>query len=853
MAELPTGTVTFVFTDIEGSTSMLQRLGDDFLGVLEEHHRLIRDAFGEGTEIRSEGDAFFYVFPSAPAAIRAACSAQRHIAAFDWPEGGSVLVRIGMHTGEGVLGGDDYVGIDVHRAARIVAAGHGGQILISEATRLLSATVFNEDVVLTDLGEHRLKDLHQPEHIFQVVVGGLPNDFPPIASLDVAPNNLPSQPTSFVGRARESDEVRSLLGQHRLVTLTGASGTGKTRLAIHVATAAQSEFPDGVYFVPLDSLASAELVATAIADGLGIVDESNGSTLEAVIETARTKTMLVLLDNFEHVLPASADVSALLVDAPALTVLATSQRPLRIRGEHPYQVPPMSIDEATALFVDLTDAGGISDDQRPVVEAIVELLDRVPLAIELTAPRMNLFGLAGLRDRLTERLEVPEAGLGDAPERHRSLTNAISWSYDLLDPEHRSLLRQLSIFEGGFTLDAAEAVADTSTGTTEGVAELLDRSLIRNRVQRGEVRFSMLESVRRFALDELSDAGEDAAAAERHAHYFVSLTETAAPELEGAGQQVWVDRFADELDNVRAVLRLSRDTGDPDLGLRTAGSIWRFYHRRGHLVEGREWLELLLEMEDASPAARAIGLEGLAGIEYWQADYSGARDHYEELLALYEALGQQTKVADTLFALATTTQWLDDLAGGRAYAEQAQVAYEAAGAPHGAARVAAGLAWNAWRSGGDLEGALELWTEARALSVAIGDESEVRQHNAAISAILLQLGRTGEAIEVAAECLDAMVEAADAPGTIMAIDFLSAAVAGEEPEAAVSLAAAAESLRSEAGGGISAESVDLEPVRSQVAGVLDPAAIDAAWDEGAELSFEEAAALGFEVVGRILG
>jgi len=851
MSELPTGTVTFVFTDIEGSTSMLQRLGDAFVTVLEDHNRVIRGAFGDGTEIRSEGDAFFYVFSSAPDALLAACAAQRRLADFAWPEGGTVMVRIGMHTGEGVAGGDDYVGLDVHRAARIAASGHGGQILVSEATQVLSVSTLTPEVTLVDLGEHRFKDIEEAEHLYQAVVRGLPTDFPPITSLDVAPNNLPTQPTGFVGRTSEVEEVSELVEQYRLVTLTGPGGSGKTRLALRVASTLQAGFPDGVFYVPLESLRSPELVVTELAERLGVTNGAGDSLLETVIDTSAQKAMLLLIDNFEHVLAASEDVSALLGGAPLVKIVVTSQTPLRIRGERVYPVPPLAANDAVEMFAELAVAADpsfvLDDEVRPMVDEVVDLLERLPLALELTAPRIQLFGLRGLRDRLSDRLEIPAVGLADVPERHRSLSDAIAWSYDLLENAGQSLLRQLSIFDGGFTLEGAEAVVDPSSGVAEGVAALLDRSLLRSQVTRGEVRFSMLEAIRLFALEELINAVQRDAAALRHAEYFVDLAETAGPLLDGESQQVWLDRLADEHDNLRAVLRLSRDSSDPDSGLRTAGSTWRFYHRRGHLREGREWLELLLAMDGASTEATATGIEGLAGIAYWQADYAAAKRLYVDLLDLYRELGDDEKVADTLFALATTTQWLGDLEGGRDYAEQARSAYEKAGAPHGAARVAAAIGWNIWQAG-RIEEALESWIEARAEYAAIGDDGEVRQTDLAISAMLGQLGRADESISLAAETLEAMVEANDASGTIMAIDFLAPTVAATSPAPAVRLAGAADHLRGEAGGGLSADSVGLEPVRSMVADAMDDADIEAAWSQGQSLTLDEAVSLGREVV-----
>jgi predicted ATPase/class 3 adenylate cyclase len=852
MSQLPTGTVTFVFTDIEGSTSMVQRLGDAFVEVLEHHNRVMREAFNAGVEIRSEGDAFFYVFPSAPNALQAACAAQRGLADVSWPEGATVMVRMGIHTGEGKTGGDDYVGLDVHRAARIAAAGHGGQILVSDATRALSGQSLSADIALIDLGEHRFKDLEQPEHVYQVVIRGLPADFPPIRSLDVAPNNLPTQATAFVGREREAHEVTALLDAGRLVTLTGSGGSGKTRLALHIASEVLREFPGGVYYVPLESLRSADLVVATIAAQLGVTNGVDDSLVETVAGAIGSHPTLLLVDNFEHVLDAAPEVAALLGGAPGLKVMVTSQRPLSIRGEHLYLVPPLATEEAVEMFAGLAAAADpsieLDDDTKSAMHEVVQLLEGIPLALELTAPRVRLFGVLGLRDRLRERTEVPAVGLADLPQRHRTLNDAISWSYHLLDDAGRSLLRQLAVFEGGFTLDGADAVVDEAGVVADGVASLLDRSLLRNQVKRGEVRFSMFDSIRRFALGEL-DAGERADAARRHADYYVGLAETAGPFLDAEGQRVWLDRLSDEHDNIRAVLRLSRDESDPDTGLLAAGSIWRFYHRRGHLPEGRQWLESLLAMDGSTVEARAIGIEGLAGITYWQGDYEAAKGLYQELLTLYRELGDEVRVADTLFALSTTSGWLGDIEKGLELAEEAKAAYEAAGSSTGAARVSGAIAWGTWQSG-RLEEALQLWTEARSVYARLGDEAETRQTDVAIAAVMHQLGGTEEAIALCGATLEAMVEAGDVAGTIEALDFLASITAADGPENALRLAGGADQLRSEAGGGLSADSVGLEPVREIAAAEMDPVAIDAAWDEGKRLSLEEAVALGRAVAAR---
>jgi len=847
MSELPTGTVTFVFTDIEGSTAMLQRLGDSFVEVLEDHNRSVRSAFFAGTEVRSEGDAFFYAFPSAPDAVEAAVEAQRALDAVPWPEGGSVRVRIGMHTGEGVIGGDDYVGLDVHRAARIAAAGHGGQILVSESTRVLAAAAVSGDVSVRDLGEHRFKDLEALERVYQVVVRDLPAEFPPIRSLDAAPNNLPSQPTAFVGRREEVASISSLLLRAGLVTLTGPGGSGKTRLAINVASGLVDQYPDGVSYVPLESIRGSELVIPAIADRLGVGEAE--SPLDALADVIGNGSRMLVLDNFEHVTEAAAEVATLVGRAPEAAFLVTSQTPLRIRGEQIFPVPPLDPVEGVDLFVELVAATDpafeLTEENRDLIEQIVRRLEGMPLAIELMAPSVRLFGLAGLDDRLAQRLDIPTAGYSDLPERHQTLASAIAWSYELLGEGEQSLLRQLAVFDGGFTMDAAESVAvpDPVIGVVEGVALLLDRSLLWSRVARGEARFFMLDAIRQFALDALTESGKYDEAAQRHGEYIANLAETARPILMGEGQEVWLDRLADEHDNIRAVLRRSRDTGQPDLGLRTAGSIWSFYHRRGHLAEARSWLEELLDLPGASPLATAEGTYGLASVVYWQGEPGEAHVLYLELLGLFRDLGDDIRVADTLHALSATSGWIGDHDASLAYADEARAAFEQAGSVQGAIRVTSSLAFLALTDG-RLEESLEMLTEARAQIAAAGDAGEQRQSDVAISAVFHKMGRTDEALALLGSAVEEMVDANDVSGTIMTLDFIAAATAATSPEPAVRLAGAADRLRTEMGGGLSAEVFGVEPVRSAVKPVMDGAAIEAAWAAGSNLSLDEAVELG---------
>ena len=781
MTVLPTGTVTFVFTDIEGSTAMLQRLGHDgFLTVLEDHNRLVRKAFDDGVEVRSEGDSFFYAFASAAEAVGAAVSAQYALEDYTWPEGGTVRVRVGLHTGDGTLGGGDYVGLDVHRAARIAASGHGGQVLLSVATKAASP-----NAAVRDLGSHRFKDIIKPESVYQVVASGLGADCPPIRSLDARPNNLPAQPSDFVGREREAREIADLLESARLVTLTGPGGTGKTRLAVHVATTVLGRFEHGVVYVPLDALREAQLVVPAIVAALGLDEDTMRSAVEvAAAYLAQRKTLLVL-DNFEHVLAAARDVATLLATVPGLRVLITSQAVLRIRGEHIYAVPPLAAEEAVDLFARRAAAAdplfALDDSNRETVGSLVARLDGLPLAMELAAARVRLFGLTGLLDRVTQRLEIGGAYI-DLPARHRTLQSAIEWSYDLLEDDEKAILRRLSVFDGGFALDGAEAVAGPSA--IAGVASLMDKSLLRSSVTRGEARFAMLDSIRHFSLDGLTHAGEHAAATVSHAGYFADLAETARPLLERGGQRVWLDRLAAEHDNIRAVVRHSVDSGQPDYGLRATGAAWRYFHRRGHLPEARHLLTGLLDIPGASGAARAEGMDGLAGIVYWQGDYEEARELYEELLELFRALDEPERVADTLFALSTTTSFLGDLDRGAVYGDEARAAYEEAGVFDGVRRVVAAKALGTWQAG-QLEDAPQLWTEAEDLFESAGDTAEQLQTQIAMAAVTHQLGRTDEAVERARSILEGMLEIGDVSGTIMVLDYLGAILAVDDPGASV--------------------------------------------------------------------
>ena len=679
-AALPSGTLTFVFTDIEGSTKLLNALGTDrFHEVLAVHTRTLRDAFADGGhEVRIEGDALFVVFPSAPKAVRAAAAAQRALAAATFPHDAVVRVRMGMHTGEGTPAskeaGADYVGIDVHRAARIAAVAHGGQVLLSGATALLAGSDLGPGIALRDLGEHRLKDLAQPERIHQLVIDGCPAEFPPLRSLGRTPNNLPTQVTTFIGREREIAEGLRLLDATRLLTLTGPGGTGKTRLSLQLAAESADRFPDGAFWVPLAPISDPELVPSTIAHSLGVQVSGNEVPLERVKEHLRGKRTLLVLDNFEQILPAAASVAALLGDAPQLTVLTSSRAPLRISGEQEFPIPPLELpdperlpsldvlaqSDAVRLFVER--AMAVKPDFRVTAEnaaAVAEIvfrLDGLPLAIELAAARVKLLTPQAMLPRLKKGLDLLASSAADRTDRQRTLRGAIAWSYDLLDDGMKRLFARCAVFVGGAMLEQLEAVVgpaeEIGRDVLDGVSELVDQSLMRQTEVDGEPRFRMLVTIRDFAVEKLEASDEAAAIHKRHADAFIALAERAAPQLQGAEQKKWLDAVELEHDNFRAALECAIDSERTEDATRLAHALWRFWQSRGHLHEGRAWAERVLALPDAGPEIRAKALDTAGGLTYWLGDVVATERLYGEAYDLAKRMGDRAEAAKAAYNFA---------------------------------------------------------------------------------------------------------------------------------------------------------------------------------------------------------
>jgi predicted ATPase/class 3 adenylate cyclase len=687
---LPTGTVTLLFTDIEGSTRLLKELGDRYGEVLGEHRRILREAFQGhgGVEVDTQGDAFFYAFSKATDAAAAAQEGQAALAS------GEVRVRIGIHTGEPLLTDEGYIGVDVHRAARICSAAHGGQTILSDATaRLVEAE-------LRDLGEQRLKDLDAPQRLYQLGH----QDFPPLRTLNFS--NLPVPATDLVGRERESEAVRELLREHRLITLVGPGGGGKTRLALQVAAAAIADFKDGVYWVPLAPVREPDLVEPAMAQAVGVTDR--------LAHHLANRHILLLLDNFEQVVEAAPRLGELLGAAPALKLLVTSREPLQLSGEWDYAVPPLPQTDAVVLFTERARALKAEFEPDEAVAEICRRLDGLPLALELAAARVKVLSTAQMLDRLGRRLDLLTASARDVPTRQRTLRATVDWSYDLLAPEEQELFVRLAVFSGGWTLDAAEAVCDANLDTLES---LVAKSLV---TQQGE-RFGMLETLREYALERLEASAECESLRVRHAGFFLALAEEGGPEFERGKQEIWTRRLNAEHDNLRAALQHFTRTAESELELRLVAAIWRFWFDQGLWQESGGSVERALASSSGTTPARVRVMHGAAWTVWRrQGDVPAGAAFAEESLRLSRELGDPQLTARSLHILGSVLVE-DDPARATSLLEESARYSESAGDLVRLAATLQNLAIIAWESG-DYRGAADGFERAVELSRESGDK-----------------------------------------------------------------------------------------------------------------------------------
>lgn len=815
MGELPSGTVTFLFTDVEGSTRLLRELGDDYAGALAGHRRVLRAAFAAhgGVEVDTWGDAFFVVFSRAGGALAAAAAAHRALG------GGPIRVRIGVHTGEPLLTGEGYVGMDVHRAARIAAAGHGGQTLVSQSTRDLAG-----GEQLRDLGRHRLKDLTAPERIYQLGDGV----FPPLRTLDRT--NLPVTATPLVGRRSELAELVGLLrGESRLVTITGAGGSGKTRLAVQVAAELAGDFGDGVFFVALAPVRDAALVGSAIVQAVGV----------RRIEDLYGLDVLLVLDNFEHLLRAATEASSLLAAAPDLKLVATSRARLNVLAEREYVLDPFPEEEAVEFFLDRARAvkRGLRADA-PVRE-ICRRLDGLPLALELAASRLKVLDPPLLLDRLVRRVPVLTDGGRDAPERQQTLRATIEWSYLLLEERQQEAFRRLAVFAGSFSLEAAGRVAQAGF---EEIAALVDWSLLK---PIGEGRFLMLETVREYARELLEQTREAAGVHRRHVGHVLALVQQAEPELTGPDQRQWYDRLTVEQGNIREALGYACDSGDGESALMLAGTIWRFWWTRAAVEEPAHWYERAFAVAaGASPLARARAVFGAAHVAESRGSAELARTQFEEAAELLRALGQTRWAVLAMTHLATACHRLGDQPRADRINQEALELALSSGDVRGAAVVRGNVGTGLLMDGQD-EPARVLLEQALEGSRAAGDTYLIASCLSELALLAVRAGDLQRAAVNLRESLELFSSIGDTRHLVSAIARgVAAVLALGDASAAAKLCAAAEAVGRSHGVGLDPfERRVLDQTAAAARQQLGEHAFEQAWDVGAELELEAAVEL----------
>lgn len=816
--ELPTGSVTFFFSDIEGSTRLLQALGAErYAAVLAEHRAIMRTAFTAqgGVEVGTEGDSFFVAFPSASGAVAAARAITAELA------DGQVKARIGLHTGTPLRTEEGYVGEVVHRAARIAAAGHGGQVLVSAATVALVGTDG-----LRELGEHLLKDFDEPITIFQ-----LGDDrFPPLKT--ISNTNLPRPASTFLGREREVGEVAALLQDGaRLVTLTGPGGTGKTRLAIEAAATVLSEFKAGVFWVDLAPVRESTLVGGTISQVVGAQDGLAAHIGE--------REMLLVIDNLEQVIEAAPMLADLVERCRKLRLLTTSRERMRIRGEVVYPVPPLADSDAVVLFCA---RAGLEPDE--AVRQLCQALEGLPLAIELAAARATVLTPAQILDRLSGRLDLLKGGR-DADPRQMTLRATIEWSYGLLTPGEQELFGRLGVFVGGWTLEAAEQVA---AAQLDDLQSLVDKSLVRHLGDR----FEMLETIRAFAAEQLSEHADVEDVRNRHAAYFLARAEMALPHLYseqlGSGGREWLEQQGRELDNFRAALDQLMAGDDPELPIQLAGALVPLWSNFGQIPEGRRWLAEVLSPDTPPTAARARALDGACELAHYSGELEVAAGFARQAIDMYVAVGDEYGVADSLISLGATLGEGGDWEHARTLFEDSLERFRQLGDDLRVMWTTRTVAWAYWALG-DRWQARELYEEALRLSRMAGNRLFEAIVLGALSGLALDEGRMEDARALIVQSLRVAPEfqrpTAIAVGLGHAADFL--ATTGNL-EVSARLIGAFDATVEDIGGSEPWVLKMRDDTLSEISKAIEADVLATAMDEGRKLTAERAIGLALETI-----
>jgi predicted ATPase/class 3 adenylate cyclase len=856
---LPTGTVTFVFTDIEDSTGLAQRLGDsDFSRLVDLHNSVIRAVVERhgGVEVATEGDAVFTVFEDPLAAVTATVDIQDAIDNAEWESREEPRVRIGVHTGQGSLGGDNYVGLDVHKASRIANCGNGAQILLSDTTAHLVEDRLPDGVTVRTLGRYRLSGFPSAVPIHQLEWPGSPGEYPELRA-PRAESRVPVPLSDFIGREEEISRALAVLGESRLVTLTGPGGTGKTRLSLELARRVEPDLPDGAVFVTLAAVRDPDLIPATILDALGLKTAGGIDPLVHLERHLADKTMLLVIDNFEQVVRGAGIVVRILESAAGVKVLVSSRIPLRVFGEREFPVPPLDVPDPAADLSRVEESAGVrlfvtrAEAVRPgfhldesnagTVATIARSLDGLPLAIELAASRMRSLTPEAILERLDNRLLAADAP--DRPQRQQTIVNAIGWSYDLLDEPTRRLFEDLSAFVGEFGLPEAEALCRLSSSpidVIDGITHLVDHSLLRQTQTSGDPRFRMLTVIRDFGYGALVARGDEAEIVKRHGEVYLAVAESAAPEILTSRQQYWLRRLAADHDNLRAAYDRALDRGDVTTAMRLGASLWRFWQIRGHLAEGRERLErVLIGGGEVDPLLRARALTGMAGIIYWQGGLEELLPVYEEALDLFREHGVESDVAEGLYNLAFPCAYVGEIDRAKSLLNEAMDMWERIGDDQGVARALWGLGV-VFSYSDDHERVIE--HAARSVEVFEGLDAPFdlgwalfmeAQANA-------KLGRFEEAERLLARALEIFAGVSDVSAlTLITEVTVLLAVAREDRAAAGFLAGAAHRLKADTG-------VEIGDVRlnqfPQVEAFLSER------DEALETAFQEGFASGLDDV-----
>ena len=868
-------TVTFLFTDIAGSTSLWEKDGARMSQALAAHDALSRSAVESrgGRVVKTTGDGVYAAFDNALDAVAATVDLQQALADSTATNGVPLRVRCGLHVGVVEPRDNDYFGSPVNRAARIMSAAHGGQVLMSQAVVDCVREKLPATLALRDLGMVRLKDLSGPEHVYQVIHPNLRQEFPALHSLETTPNNLPRQATTFLGREHELGDLRLLLARVRTLTLTGSGGSGKTRLGLQAAADSLERFPDGAWLVELAPLADSGLVPQMLATVLGLKEESGESIVRTITEHLKDKRLLLLIDNCEHLLDGCARlVDTLVRQCPHVTILATSREPLGIGGEQAYRVPSLSLPnpkhahtsvsvarfEAVQLFTDralLARADfRVTDQNASILASICYRLDGIPLAIELAAARVRSLSIGEINRRLDQRFRLLTGGSPTALPRQQTLRSLIDWSYDLLSDSEKRTLQRLSVFAGGWTLSAAEQVCAGNGVEGQEVLDLLtslvDKSLVVVEEDDEHYRYRLLETVRQYARDRLVESGGNEDIRGRHRDYFLATAEEAARNLMGAEQATWLRRLEVEHENLRAGLEWSLIEPGSGTGLRLCGALQRFWMTRGYLSEGREWCARVLATAgaDGRTRERANVLNGSGVLAYHQLDYPAARAQHEESLEIRRELSDLRGVAISLNNLGMVALDQGDLVSAHVLHEESLAIARELGNRNGIARSLGNLGMVA-STRRDFASARSLFEECLAILRELGDKGGIaialhmlggvayeqadfdcaRSHYEESMTILCELGHRGR-IAYSLESLAAVTAALG--------DYLRAA----------RIWGRVQRLREELGTPPSPESPTNDARVAEARAKLgDDGDFDRAWQEGRALTLEHAIELAVKV------